>query len=96
MTNRDCPGLWRRLVRALKRAVLGRSTHEYVKQFTGDDDRPPRSVPAVGRASKIEYEPVHGWTIRQLDEYLARNPAYQPTYEAKAKKCRQAGWTSEP
>jgi hypothetical protein len=29
------------------------------------------------------YEPVHGWTKRQLDDYLACNPGYRPAYEAK-------------
>jgi hypothetical protein len=35
-----------------------------------------------------EYEPVHGWTKRQLDGYLARNPGYRPTYEAELAKHR--------
>jgi hypothetical protein len=28
-------------------------------------------------------EPVHGWTKRQCDDYLARNPGYRSTYEAE-------------
>jgi hypothetical protein len=31
-------------------------------------------------------EPVHGWTKRQLDDYLARNPGYGPTYEGELRK----------
>src|SRR6266542_2973081 len=27
-----------------------------------------------------EEEPVHGWTRRQLKDYLARNPGYRATY----------------
>jgi hypothetical protein len=34
------------------------------------------------------YEPVHGWTRRQLDDYLARNPAYRAPYEAELAKHR--------
>jgi hypothetical protein len=26
------------------------------------------------------YEPVHGWTRRQLGDYLARNPGYRPAF----------------
>jgi hypothetical protein len=40
--------------------------------------RPPESA----------YEPVHGWTGRQLDDYLARNPAYRAPYEAELAKRR--------
>jgi hypothetical protein len=36
----------------------------------------------VRRPPETAYEPVHGWTKRQLDGYLARNPGYRPTYEA--------------
>jgi hypothetical protein len=42
------------------------------------------------RPSEPEFEPVHGWTKRQLDAYLARNPAYRPTYEAELQKHQQA------
>ena len=38
-----------------------------------------------------EYEPVHGLTRRQLDDYLARNPGYRSTYEAELhRRCRAA------
>lgn len=32
--------------------------------------------------SEPEFEPVHGWSLRQRDDYLARNPAYRPVYSA--------------
>jgi uncharacterized membrane protein YeaQ/YmgE (transglycosylase-associated protein family) len=34
-----------------------------------------------------EYEPVHGWTRRQLVWYLTRNPGYRSTYEAAVRGC---------
>ena len=41
-SNRERPGLSRRLLTALggaiKRGVLGKSSHEYMKQFTGGDE----------------------------------------------------------
>jgi hypothetical protein len=33
-----------------------------------------------------EFEPVHGWTRRQFEDYLARNPGYRSTYEAELRK----------
>jgi hypothetical protein len=32
------------------------------------------------------YELVHGWTKPQLDDYLARNPAYRSAYDAKLRE----------
>jgi hypothetical protein len=37
MTNPASEGLFHRLYVALKRGVLGRSTEEYLRQFTGTD-----------------------------------------------------------
>src|SRR4051794_28067408 len=34
------------------------------------------------RPADLEFEPVHGWTGRQRDDYLGRNPAYRARYEA--------------
>ena len=34
------------------------------------------------------YEPVHGWTRRQLAHYLARNPGYRSAYEAEVERRR--------
>ena len=42
MTSHENSGLWRRLWStigaALKRGLLGKSSHEYMKQFTGSDE----------------------------------------------------------
>jgi hypothetical protein len=100
------PGLWRRLGTALgaalKRGILGRSTHEYMQQFTGGDAYWDRVIAAQrGRHQRSvrdtapcppepEYEPVHGWTKSQCDDYLARNPGYRSTYEAALQKRCQA------
>jgi hypothetical protein len=43
------------------------------------------------RCSEAEFEPVHGWTKRQFSDYLARNPAYRPTYYAMLRKSSIAG-----
>jgi len=98
MTSYESSGLVRRILTALggalKRGILGRSTHDYMKQFAGSDeywDRviaaqlgwPQKSVRDTARhPPEPEFEPVHGWTKRQLDDYLARNPGYRSTYEA--------------
>jgi hypothetical protein len=39
-----------------------------------------------GLPPEPEFEPVHGWTRRQFDDYLARNPDYESTYEAELRK----------
>ncbi len=36
------------------------------------------------------FEPVHGWTRRQSDAYLARNPGYHLAYDAELRK--HPGW----
>ena len=101
MTNHDGPGWYRRCRSAIERWLLGRSGPAYLKQFTGggeDRDRVPAGqqhgpAPAAdashtpaGVPAPIEYEPVHGWTRRQRDEYLDRNPEYRPAYEAELKR----------
>ena len=124
MTSHASPRFLRRILRALggalKRGILGKSTHDHMKQFTGsqaywdrvisaqlgwpqeqlpkpDWDRFPSSGDAAVGArpsvrdnapcpSQPEYEPVHGWTKRQLDDYLARNPGYSSTYEGELQK----------
>ena len=99
MTSHENPGLLRRIFTALggalKRGILGKSSHDYMKQSTGSDEYFDRAIAAQrGRSQKQppkpelepEYEPVHGWTKRQLDEYLARNPAYRSTYDAELQK----------
>jgi hypothetical protein len=95
------------LGRALKRGILGKSSNDYMKQFTGSDQywdevvaaqkgwlqkQPPQPDPEAfdgsGHHPQPEFEPVHGWTKRQLEDYLARNPGYRPTYEAKLQNTR--------
>ena len=121
MTSHESPGFLHRtltaLAGALTRGILGKSSGEYMKQFTGsavyweraiaaqrgwpqtespapDPDRFRSSGGAVvparpgfrGNApcpSELDHEPVHGWTKRQCDDYLARNPGYRLTYEAE-------------
>ena len=105
----NSPGSWHRMLtalgRGLKRGILGKSSNEYMKQFTGSDqywdevvavqkgwlqDQPPRPDPEAfngsGHSPEPEWEPVHAWTKRQLEDYLARNPGYTTTYEAKLRK----------
>jgi hypothetical protein len=71
--SHEGPGLLRCLCTALggalRRGRLGQSTRVPRKQLTG--------IP------ESEFEPVHGWTKRQRDVYLARNPGYRATYEAE-------------
>jgi len=86
----------------LNRALLGKSSHASLSRFTGSPEywdrgiaaqlgwpqkQPPRSDPdTVLGPTKLEYELVHGWTPRQLDDYLARNPGYRSAYEAELQK----------
>lgn len=79
---------------ALKRFILGKSSHDYMAQLSGNDEywdrviavqrdwHPKQSTPDAA----AEPEPVHGWTQRQLADYLAHNPAYRTTYEAELRK----------
>lgn len=118
MKGQEKVGFWRRLWwavgGALKRAILGKSAHAYMRQFGGSDAywdrvvasqqgwlqkqspspgpngtrgcRPPAQEAACG-LPEPEEEPVHGWTRRQRDDYVARNPAYRPAYEAALQRC---------
>jgi hypothetical protein len=70
-------GFLRRMLTALGGAVVG------ARPSVRDRDN-------GRRPSEPEYEPVHGWTKRQLHDYLARNSAYRPTYEAELQKHQQA------
>jgi hypothetical protein len=38
MTDHKKLGFWRRFWAACKRGLLGKSGHDYMKQFTGDDE----------------------------------------------------------
>ena len=88
-------GWLRRTWTAFQRGLLGKSSRDYMKRFTGSDEYFdeaiaaqrgwPQQQPAQPLAEP-EYEPVHGWSKRQLADYLARNPAYRPTYVAELRK----------
>ena len=92
---RTPPGRLGRVWTAIKRGILGKSSDAYMKQFTGSDEYWDRIL-AVQRDwhpkqpakpdAPAEYEPVHGWTKRQLGDYLARNPASRSSYEAELQK----------
>lgn len=119
MRNPQKSGRVRRMAAALGRWLLGKTSHEYMKQFTGTNayfdraiaaqlgwplKRPAKleskklgasesaahsCVPAVGdpdcRPADPDYELVHGWPKAQLGNYLKRNPAYRPAYDAQAR-----------
>ena len=73
-----------------------RGWHRQQPVPAGPDPSPRSSEAATGatpgvrdaapEATASECEPVHGWTKRQLDGYLARNPGYRPTYEAELRR----------
>jgi hypothetical protein len=108
MMSREKPGLLRRILGALggalKRGLLGKSAHGYMKQFAdtgeprgrgsvpadGDLEQPPRQPGTARRSPELEFEPVHGWTRRQCDGYLGRNPGYRSAYEAALRQARHA------
>jgi hypothetical protein len=81
------PGYWRRLWSAVKRAVLGKSSQEYMEQYSPGPGYWDSAATAQrnGRPAmtESETEPVHGWSARQLHDYLARNPDYEAIYREK-------------
>jgi hypothetical protein len=88
----------------LKRGFLGKSSHGYMKQFAdtgewrgnasappdGDLERRSRRPGTVRQDAEREFEPVHGWTRRQRDDYLGRNPGYRARYDAALRQFRDA------
>ena len=89
------PGWLGRICSAFKRGLLGKSSHEYRKQFTGAEvamsiPRGPAQAAPARLDATPQYEPVHGWTSRQTSDYLARNPAYRSAYEAMLAKREHA------
>ncbi len=87
------------LGRAFRRGILGRASHDDTKQFTENcaywdrviaaqfagapEQLTPRIRGTAGGSPEPEFEPIHGWTRRQLEDYLRRNPDYRDTYEAE-------------
>ena len=67
MTSHESPGLLRRTLTALggaiKRGILGKSSHEYMKQFTGGDEYWDRVIAAQ-----------RGWPRKQGPEHFRRSP----------------------
>lgn len=51
-----------------------------------NQDTSPTARESIRNSSQLDYEPVHGWTKRQRDDYLERNPAYVATYNAELQK----------
>jgi hypothetical protein len=87
MTSQESPGLLRRIFtalgRALKRGILGRSTHDYMKQFTGSDEYWDRVI-----AAQL------GWPQKQLpkpdpDRFRTSGRGmerFPPTYLSRGEK----------
>jgi hypothetical protein len=87
------------LGRALRGESPGRPSQDDTKQltescaywdrviaapFAGAPEQPsPRVGDKARGPSEPEFEPVHAWTRRQLEDYLRRNPGYRPAYEAE-------------
>ena len=67
MTSDGRPGvwgrLWSKLGRALRRGLLGRSGHDYTKQFTGSEEYWERAI-----AAQL------GWPRQQLPQRDAGRP----------------------
>ena len=72
MMNHESEGLLRRVSRALGAWCRGILA------------RRAATIPSRG---ELEFEPVHGWTVRQRDDYLERNPAYRAIYERMLRLC---------
>jgi hypothetical protein len=66
LTSQEKQGLWRRMRTALIRAILGKSSHDYMKQFTGSDEYCKRAIaaqlgwPRVG----VDLDRRHGQTLK--------------------------------
>lgn len=103
MMKPDRAGFWRRLgsmlAFTLKRGTLGKSSHDARYHFTDSDGYWDRVIAAQqgwpedhspNPSPDPQYEPVHGWTKRQCDAYLLRNPGYRLAYETELKQCGRA------
>ncbi len=60
----------------------GTEPHPSVSPSGAASSERPNGQDDVGRPG--EREPVYGWTKRQFDDYLARNPGFRSAYESEA------------
>ena len=73
-------------------AQLGWPREQPAPPETGRAGSPETApVPDGPTVRDEEYEPVHGWTRRQLDDYLVRNPLYRVPYEAEKLRRGRSG-----
>jgi hypothetical protein len=56
LTNHEEQGLWHRMRTALIRGILGKSSHDYMKQFTGSDEYSKRAIAAQLGWPRIEVD----------------------------------------
>ena len=72
------------VVTVLAAALIGQAGNAFVKESLAK-----RRGTVVRGPPPAVYEPVHGWTKSQTDDYLARNPRYRAAYEAKLLRARR-------
>lgn len=70
-------------------AVLDKTNHA-VSVETGGNGARSGCSDRPAWPSGIDCEPVHGWTRRQFDAYMIRNPRYLAAYDAELSK--HVGW----
>lgn len=80
---------WDALVAGSPRTHPEEGPHVPVAETCGDRDRSGCADRAACPGA-ADCEPVHGWTRRQFDAYMTRNPSYLPAYDAELRKHR--GW----
>lgn len=76
MTNHETSGFWRRLGRTLQRAVLGKSSSAYMKQFCGAYDyldnaapaMPPEPAAAILRRGDVAARPSTGNAVSERSQ----------------------------
>jgi hypothetical protein len=77
MTSHEDLGFFRRTFTSLGRAL---------RRWAGWPGSGPGAAGTAGSPQELEFEPVHGWTWRQLEDYLRRNPGYRHAYEAEFRR----------